>query len=106
MRHAVHQRISLTGRDRLEHGACDVPLEQMDAAARGARQVDELVGEETLARARQPGEEDHALSGEGTDALGEPAVGVDHHAGGVPVGHVRAQAITGVPSVAFDRHVT
>src|SRR5882724_197376 len=75
MRHAVGQRIAPTCRAGLEHRPGDVPLEEMDLAARTARNVYELMNEKALARSGEPGDEDHVPVGQCTDALGEPAIG-------------------------------
>jgi hypothetical protein len=80
MSHAVRKRIAPAGGTGLEHRARDVPLQQMHTAPGGARQVHELMRQEALARARQPREEDHALSRERAQALREPLIGVHHHA--------------------------
>ena len=56
---------------RLERGPRDVPLEQVDGAARAVRGVGEPVEQETLAGPGQPGEEHEAGLRESLDQSGE-----------------------------------
>src|ERR1700716_338858 len=86
---AVRQWISTTRRACLEHRTRDVPLQEMDATPDAGREVHELMNEQALARAREPGEEDQAPVGQSVDALREPAIGVHDDARSRGVAHAR-----------------
>src|SRR5438309_492141 len=86
---AVGQWVSTTRRACLEHRTRDVPLQEMDAPPDAGRQVRELVNEQALARAREPGEEDHAPVGQSADPLRDPAISVHDEARPCGLAHAR-----------------
>ncbi len=77
MRHAISDRVAVTGRARLEHGTRHVPLEQMHAPAVGRGEVCDLVDDQALARAGNAGQEHHAPRGEAAELGLEDGIGVD-----------------------------
>ena len=84
---AVGERIVPTGRTGLEDRPRHVPLKKVDGPPGGAGEVHELVNEETLARARESGEEDHPLAGQVADSFRQPAIGVYHQTSSDGVAH-------------------
>jgi len=75
--HAVGQGIAPAGGARLEDRARDVPLEEMNGAAPGPGEMGELVEQEALPRAREPGEEDDAKGAELGERRAEPWIRID-----------------------------
>src|SRR4030095_2849145 len=71
VRDSVHLRVATAGLARLEGRPRHVPLEEVYEPSDARGDVDELVPEEALARARQAGHEDHSPIGQATQLLGE-----------------------------------
>src|SRR5882724_2135146 len=88
---AVGERIAPSGRAGLEDRPRQIPLKKVNGPPGGAGEVHELVNQETLARARESGEEDHPLTGQVADPFRQPSIGVHYQTSRASVAHSKIQ---------------
>src|SRR5262245_28249643 len=80
MGHAIGDRVAPPGRARLECGPRNIPLQEVRALAGGGRQVRQLVNEQALAGAREPGEEHDPVAAQSAELRLESTVGPNDEA--------------------------